>query len=986
MRVKLRHSLIAAAVILACAPQPVTTTAPAPATAAPATASRDILPLPATERTLANGLRVIVVPTGFPNIVSLQIPVQTGSRNEVESGKSGFAHFFEHMMFRGTDQYPPDEYTQILTRAGARQNAYTSDDLTNYHTTFAKEDLETMLKIEADRFQNLKYSEDVFKTEARAVLGEYNKNSAAPTQKLFEAMRKAAFSTHTYGHTTMGFIEDIEDMPNQFEYSKIFFDRWYRPEYTTIVVAGDVTADEVIPLVEKYWGGWQRGSYKAEIPSEPPPTEPKYVHVPWSSSTLPLLRVAFRGPGFSTTSKHQVALSMLGSLYFGQTSDLYRQLVQQEQKVDQLGGGLPLSIDPSLFSIGTRVKKLEDAVYVRDQILRTIARSRTELVDAQLLADAKSNLRYSFVRSMDNTESIASTLARFAHYERSFSTLNQVYALFDALTPEDLRDAARRYFTDAGMVVATVSHEEMPAAMATLPTLASLAVTSSSNGRTAANGQGAGPESVAGTASVSRISGGRTPADVEILRLQSPLPQLNVKLLFTVGSADDPEGKEGLATLSAAMIANAGSRQHTYTEITRALYPMAGGFSGQVDKEMTTFTASVHRENWERYADIALRQLVEPGFREEDFNRIKARQLNALTSDLRSNNEEELGKERLQGNVFKGTPYEHTVMGTVAGIEAITLDDVREFVARSYSQGNVLVAIGGDAPEVVVTDIRAVVGSLPAGAADVPTPVNARKPGGREVEIIKKDTRATAISFGHPIAVTRSHPDFPALWLARAWLGEHRSSISHLYDRIREQRGMNYGDYAYIEAFPGGMFQFFPSPNIARRAQLFEIWIRPVPPEQAHMALRIAVHELEKLVANGLTQQQFENTRDYLMKNVFVMTSTQNQQVGYALDSRWYGIGEFTSYMRDHISKLTLDDVNRAIRTHLDPQNLSIVMITDDAEGLRQALVSDAPSPINYDSPKPPTIVEEDKVLMVKPLGITATKVTITPVEEVFAR
>src|SRR5215208_8419608 len=115
--------------------------------------SAQVLPFKATERTLPNGLKVIVVPTGFPNIVSLQIPVQTGSRNEVEPGKSGFAHFFEHMMFRGTKAYPPDVYQGILTRAGALQNAYTTDDYTNYHVTFAAEDLPRILEVEADRFQ-----------------------------------------------------------------------------------------------------------------------------------------------------------------------------------------------------------------------------------------------------------------------------------------------------------------------------------------------------------------------------------------------------------------------------------------------------------------------------------------------------------------------------------------------------------------------------------------------------------------------------------------------------------------------------------------------------------------------------------------------------------------------------------------------------------------------------------------------------------------
>ena len=237
--------------------------------------STDLLPFQATEKTLPNGLRVIVVPTGFPNLVSLQIPVQTGSRNEVEPGKSGFAHFFEHMMFRGTKAYPPAAYQAILTKAGARQNAYTTDDYTNYHTTFAKEDLEKVLEIEADRFQNLDYPEAAFKTESRAVLGEYNKNSANPMSKLFEAMRDTAFTKHTYKHTTMGFLRDIEDVPNQFAYSKAFFDRWYRPEYTTVIVAGDVDPAKVLPLVEKYWGSWKRGSYSVEIPVEPPPSGPK---------------------------------------------------------------------------------------------------------------------------------------------------------------------------------------------------------------------------------------------------------------------------------------------------------------------------------------------------------------------------------------------------------------------------------------------------------------------------------------------------------------------------------------------------------------------------------------------------------------------------------------------------------------------------------------------------------------------------------------
>jgi zinc protease len=349
----------------------------------------DVLPFKATEKQLPNGLKVIVVPTGFPNLVSVTIPVQTGSRNEVEPGKSGFAHFFEHMMFRGTKAYPPEKYQDIITKAGARQNAYTSDDLTNYYTTFARQDLETVLKVEADRFQHLDYAEPAFKTESRAVLGEYNKNSANPMQKLFEVQRDAAFSTHTYKHTTMGFLKDIEDMPNQYEYSKVFFDRWYRPERTTIIIAGDVDPKSAIALVEKYWSGWRRGSSKVmsqfAIPAEPAPQGARYRHVNWQSPTLPLVTVAFRAPAFSTTRKDQAALSMLLSLSFGRTSPLYKRLVQDEQKVDQLFDYTPARVDPSLVTIGARIKKPADALYVRDAILETVSKLRDVPVTKQAL-------------------------------------------------------------------------------------------------------------------------------------------------------------------------------------------------------------------------------------------------------------------------------------------------------------------------------------------------------------------------------------------------------------------------------------------------------------------------------------------------------------------------------------------------------------------------------------------------------------------------
>ncbi len=650
-------------------------------------------------------------------------------------------------------------------------------------------------------------------------------------------------------------------------------------------------------------------------------------------------------------------MDTLVDLNFGQTSNVYRLLVEQQQKVDELIPYFSPKADPSLVTVVARVKKLEDVVGVRDELLKTAAAAHTP-PSAQRLADAKSNGRYALVRSLDNTERIAATLARFVHFNRSYQTLNNYYRVVDSLTPADLQKAAEKYFTDAGLVVTTLSAEDMPAEMAHLPALPSLSPS--------ADGDKVEPEWVV---------------------QKSTLPQLTVKILFKVGSAYDPIGKEGLAALTASMVAQAGSQEMRIDEINKAFYPMAASFSAQVDKEMTTFTASVHKDNWNRFSEIALPMLTDPGFREDDFKRLKAAQLNALRVDLRSNNEEELGKERLQANLFAGTPYGHPALGTVAGIEATTLKDVRAFWKSAYARENAMLGVAGDAPPEVKTGLAQALNALdgPSTLNDRGKPI-AHGPKEFEIEIVQKETRATAISFGQPIDVTRSHPDFAALSVARAWLGEHRSSTSHLYQRIREIRGMNYGDYAYIEAFPRGMFQFFPDPNIARRAQIFEIWIRPVVPENAHMAIRIALYELDKLITQGLSQEDFLATRDYLMKNVYLMTATSDQQLGYALDSRWYGIGEFTKMMRDKLQTLTLADVNQAIRKHLSSKDLSFAIITKDAEGLKQQLLSDAFSPIKYDGEKPQSLLDEDKIIGALKLRLSADKVRITPVEQVFAK
>ncbi len=406
---------------------------------------------------LPNGLRLITVPTDYPNLVALYIVVQTGSRNEIEAGKSGYAHFFEHLMFRGSENFTADQREEIFKRAGADTNAYTSDDRTVYHAVFSKEDLDKIMEIEADRFQRLKYSPEQYKTEAGAVRGEYDKNSASPFSQLYEKLRETAFNKHTYAHTTMGYIKDIEDMPNQYDYSWQFYNRYYRPEYTTIVVVGDVKQPEVMAMVNKYFGSWKRGNYVPKIPAEPEQSAPRQAHVDWSSPTLPYLAVAYRGPAYSDEAKDKAALDLLASIAFGENSDIYQKLVLKEQKVDFINPSFDDQVDGELFAIFSRVKDQKDVDYVRDQILATFKRYTTELVPQAKLDATRSRTRYGLALGMNSSEAIASILAPYISLRRTPETMNKLFSLYSQLTPEDLRAAASKYFVDHNRTIVTLS-------------------------------------------------------------------------------------------------------------------------------------------------------------------------------------------------------------------------------------------------------------------------------------------------------------------------------------------------------------------------------------------------------------------------------------------------------------------------------------------------------------------------------------------------
>ncbi|NIA30559.1 MAG: insulinase family protein [Actinobacteria bacterium] len=415
---------------------------PQTATSAP----QGIFPYSYQIKTLANKLKIILIPMENQGLVSYYSIVRTGSRDEYEKGHTGFAHFFEHMMFRGTKTYPGNVYDHIMTEIGADANAYTTDDYTCFHLNFAGEDLDTVMKLESDRFMNLRYTEQAFKTEAGAVHGEYLKGLSSPWSHLEEKLMETAFKKHTYRHTTIGFRKDIEAMPKMYQYSLNFYKRYYRPENVVLLIIGDINPTTTIEKVQKYYGSWKTGYIAPKIPKEPEQKKERRAQVIFSGRTLPILTLAYKGLAFDPENIDYAAIDIFNNLAFGETSELYKKLVIKEQRVQFLNADLGMNRDPNLITIITMVRDKNDIKNIEHELERTVQKFQKELVSPERLNIQRNHSHYGFLMNLDTPEKVAGTLTRVVAVTDGIDAIDKYYVTLAQVTPKDIRKVANKYF------------------------------------------------------------------------------------------------------------------------------------------------------------------------------------------------------------------------------------------------------------------------------------------------------------------------------------------------------------------------------------------------------------------------------------------------------------------------------------------------------------------------------------------------------------
>jgi zinc protease len=479
----------------------------------------------------------------------------------------------------------------------------------------------------------------------------------------------------------------------------------------------------------------------------------------------------------------------------------------------------------------------------------------------------------------------------------------------------------------------------------------------------------------------SRVAGIRT---VFIPSPTSPL--CAIRLVFQVGSVDDPAGKEGLSALTAQMIGRGGSQPRTFGELLDALYPLAAEIRTYGDKETIVFEGTVHRDNLAKFADLLADQVLAPRFAEDDFRRNKEDALDYVTKTLRGNADEELGKQALATILYKDHPYGTPTQGTAAGLTAIALEDVKAFYASHFARSRLIVGVAGGYPTGFAETFAKRFTALPARAAPLPKLPAAPVYRENQLLVVQKDARANAISIGRAIDVTRKDPDFYPLTVARSYLGEHRTFNGVLMNHLRGNRGLNYGDYAYIENFIQDGWSTFPLPNIPRREQHFEIWLRPVPPQNSLFALRASLFETDRLIRDGIPESGFQATKTFLANYANLWTQDVSRRLGYAIDALITG-KDLVKELQARLPKMTKADVDRAVRKHLSLTGLCIAVVADHAQQLADTLASDAPTPIKYDTAgTPPDILTEDKIIEKFPVPVAKDAIKVVPVEQMFER
>lgn len=877
---------------------------PAPVWAAPAApifvrAHRGI-----QEYTLANGLKVLLVENHAAPVISTLIVYRVGSRNEAV-GYTGSTHFLEHMLFKGTPTFNKTRGTQIaqtLQAQGARFNATTWLDRTNYFETLPADQLELALRLEADRMRNSFIADPDRKSEMSVVRNELERGENNPDRVMWQQLFSHVFMAHPYHHPTIGWRSDVEGVPTA--RLKKFYEDFYYPNNATLILVGDFDSPKALEMVNRHFGPLEASKEPIpEVYTEEPPQQGERRFTLMRPGQLGIVNMGFRVPPLAHGDSY--ALDLLDNLLSkGVSSRLYQSLVEKQVAVSASSSNVQLR-DPGLFVLSAKLatgvshEKGEKALWQVIEELQKTPPSVAELdkVKAQIKAQVSFNRH--------GTLELASDLGEYeamADWRYMVTYLDQIAKV----TPADVQRVAKTYFQSqnrtVGWFVPQAANEVKVNHRDTVYTEL-------------------GNETQNKAAAAQRIPLQRLPLGQNgSLIIQENHLDNTVAIHGTIlaGSVNDPNGKAGLAMLTADML-DQGTRANNKLALAKKLESMGSSLSISAGLERVEITGRCLAENLNVTLDLLFEMLKQPSFPAEEFAKLKKQTADRLKQ--RMDNTDALANDLLYTSLYPaGHPRAVPLESLIQSVEKLSLEDIKGFYARHYgSQEMVLSVVGDVQAEALKQRVNAAISGWKSDnpvAIDVPD-IPSQTQGKRVIKTLK-DKANISIAMGIQTDIKLGAADyFPAI-LANHVLGQSSLS-SRLGLRVRDELGLTYGIFSYF-ADPG------------RSAGPWLVGVTTAP-DNVEKTIAASKEVIAQYVKEGISARELELAKSALIGSYLVGLSTNPELADRLSDIAFFHLGDdYISHRRDLIQSVTMDQVNTAIRKYFNPDRLTTTIVGNYAE------------------------------------------------------
>ncbi|WP_428940395.1 M16 family metallopeptidase [Fontivita pretiosa] len=885
------------------------------------------------KQVLDNGLTVIYAPLRQAPVVHVRVLYHVGSRDE-RPDRQGFAHMFEHMMFRGSAHVAPEQHMQLIMQVGGMSNAFTSFDQTVYVNTIPANALEMALYLEADRMASFKVSDEIFQTERKVVAEEWRLRYAnQPYGPMYQDLARTAYTRHSYRWTPIGEMDQLRAAASS--ELQDFFNRYYVPNNACLIIAGDIDIPQARELVQKYFGWIPRGEpVNREIPPEPQQTEPRKLVVKRAAVPLASIAVAYKSTDYRDDDHY--ALGLLGEILVGgRSSRLDSVLVNGPNPMcSNVSGGDQQLEDLSLFMINATALPGRDPEQITKIIQQTVAEVAEKGVSQEELDRVRTQARNRMIRQRETASSLASMLGEEEVFGGDADRVNREWEKLKAVTVADVQRVAGKYLQPQRMTVlhylpdpggSRGAAADAATQAARANELAAAPVTPSTQPiRTRQisfpQGYPAQPPMPAELVSRSFEKGVEMEVHgVKVIALSDHrLPMVNFSLVMRSGGHAVPAGKEGLASLTASMLRR-GAADMDYLTLSqdlesRGITIEAGDFG-----DNTRLSGSCTTDQLEHAILRARQILLQPRFDPEEFEKLKRQAIAGLMQSL--SRPATVAARELDPALFGDSPLGRQTSLTSLG--SITLQDVSKWYESVYRPNDALLVFSGD---ITAEQAKQLAGkllsdwkpaeSLPAAEYVLPEPPPQR----RIILVDNPDGKQSTIRMGIRAYTIASDEKFAGSLASRILSdGIH----SRLERYVRAEKGYTYGAHGVFE--PGRHGGSFTASVDTR-------------PETTGPCIQAMIKVFNDMRTQTASAQEIDQAKRRVAGSMVMEMQTIAQQAGKRIDGilNGYPIDYYDVYPQ-RIAAVTAEQIRAVMDKWVRDDAMTIVVVAP-AEQVQQQL------------------------------------------------